>query len=161
VRSAKAEEPPRCRVAGTYVPVCFLTQAKNAQPSETDTLGRCPDTGPDTDTSRALLLRTTFLEKSQLIALMQALASKSKNPCSWQIKCTRIDRQGETMALRIVWRNPIPSNSGDAVERVADDEFGTVYEVRRPGRTLVFEVTYGCRFSRKRRTEVHPVGESA
>jgi hypothetical protein len=65
------------------------------------------------------------------------------------------------MALRIVWRNPIPYNCGAAVERIVDDEFGTVYEVRRPGRTLVFEVTYGCRFSRKRRTEVHPVSESA
>jgi hypothetical protein len=46
------------------------------------------------------------------------------------------------MALRIVWRNPISSNWGDIpVERIADDEFGTVYEVRGPGWTLVFEVT--------------------
>jgi hypothetical protein len=66
------------------------------------------------------------------------------------------------MALRIVWRNPISSNFGDIpVERVADDEFGTVYEVRRPGSTLVFEVTYGCRFSRRRCTGAHHVGESA
>jgi hypothetical protein len=54
------------------------------------------------------------------------------------------------MALRIGWRNPISSNFGDIpVERVADDESGTVYEVRRPGRALVIEVTYGCRFSRR------------
>jgi hypothetical protein len=63
------------------------------------------------------------------------------------------------MALGIVWRNPIPSNCGDIpVERIADYQFGTVYEVRRPGRTLVFEVTYGCRISRRR---VQHVGESA
>ena len=66
------------------------------------------------------------------------------------------------MALGIVWRNQIPFNCGDiSVERIAEDEFGTVYEVRRPGRTLVFEVTYGCRFSRRRRPRVHHVGESA
>jgi hypothetical protein len=66
------------------------------------------------------------------------------------------------MPLRIVWRNPLPSNSGDIpVERIADDEFGTVYQARCPGRTLVFEVTYGCRFSRQRRPRVHHVGESA
>jgi hypothetical protein len=65
------------------------------------------------------------------------------------------------MALRIVWRNPISSNFGDIpVERVADDEFGTVYEVHRRGSTFVFEVTYGCRFSR-RRTGAHHVGEPA
>jgi hypothetical protein len=65
------------------------------------------------------------------------------------------------MALRIVWRNPIPYNCGAAVERIVDDEFGTVYEVRRPGRTLVFEVTYGCRFSRRRHWRAPQVGESA
>ena len=48
------------------------------------------------------------------------------------------------MALGIVWRNQIPFNCGGiSVERIAEDEFGTVYEVRRSGRTLVFEVTYG------------------
>ena len=72
-----------------------------------------------------------------------------------------LDRQGETMALRIVWRNPISSNFGDIpVERVVDDEFGTVYEVRRAGSKLVFEVTYGCGFPR-RRMGAHHVGESA
>jgi hypothetical protein len=66
------------------------------------------------------------------------------------------------MALRIVWRNPIPSNCGDIpMERIAEDEFGTVYEVRCPGRSLVFEVTYGCRFSRQRRPQARHVGESA
>jgi hypothetical protein len=66
------------------------------------------------------------------------------------------------MALRIVWRNPISSNFGDIpVERVADDEFGTVYEVRRARSTLVFEVTYGCRFSWRRCAGAHRVGESA
>jgi hypothetical protein len=31
------------------------------------------------------------------------------------------------MGLRVVWRNPIPSNRGDIpVESIADDEFGTV-----------------------------------
>jgi hypothetical protein len=65
------------------------------------------------------------------------------------------------MALRIVWRNPISSNFGDIpVERVVDDEFGTVYEVRRAGSKLVFEVTYGCGFPR-RRTGAHHIGESA
>jgi hypothetical protein len=60
------------------------------------------------------------------------------------------------MALRIVWRNPISSNWGDIpVERITDNEFGTVYEVRRPGSLLVFEVTYGCRFSRGR-PRAHP-----
>ena len=72
-----------------------------------------------------------------------------------------LDRQGETMALRIVWRNPISSNFGDIpVERVVDDEFGTLYEVRRAGSKLVFEVTYGCGFPR-RRMGAHHVGESA
>jgi hypothetical protein len=66
------------------------------------------------------------------------------------------------MALPIVWRNPMPPNCGDLpVERIADDEFGTVYQVRRPERTLVFEVTYGCRFSRRRRPQAHQIGESA
>jgi hypothetical protein len=60
------------------------------------------------------------------------------------------------MALRIVWRSPIPSNCGDVpVERITDDEFGTVYEVGRPGRTVVFEVTYGCRFYQWRRPRAH------
>jgi hypothetical protein len=37
------------------------------------------------------------------------------------------------MALTIVWRNPIPPNCGDIpVKSIADDEFGTLYEVRRP-----------------------------
>ena len=65
------------------------------------------------------------------------------------------------MGLRIVWRNPIPSNCGDIpVERIIDDESVTVYEVRRPGGSLVFEV-YGCRFSRRGRPRAHHVGESA
>jgi hypothetical protein len=51
------------------------------------------------------------------------------------------------MALRIVWRNSTPSNCEDIpVERIANDEFGTVYEVCRPGMTSVFKVTYGRRF---------------
>jgi len=66
------------------------------------------------------------------------------------------------MALRIVSRNPISSNCGEMrVERIADDEFGTVYEVRRAGGSFVFEVTYGCRFSWRWRPGAHPVGESA
>ena len=66
------------------------------------------------------------------------------------------------MALRIVWRNPLPSNCEDIpVERIADDEFRTVYEVRLPGRTVVFEVTYGCRFARRQPPRAHHVGESA
>jgi hypothetical protein len=66
------------------------------------------------------------------------------------------------MALRIVSRNPNPSNCGDIrVERIVDDEFGTVYEVRRAGRSFVFEVTYGCRFPRRCRPGAYPVGESA
>jgi hypothetical protein len=66
------------------------------------------------------------------------------------------------MALRIVWSNSIPSSCGDIpVERIADDEFGTVYEVRRFGTTLVFEVVYGSRFYRRRRPRAHHVGESA
>jgi hypothetical protein len=64
------------------------------------------------------------------------------------------------MGLRIVWRNPIPSNCGDIpVERIADDESCTVYQVRHPGGPLVFEV-FGCGFSR-RRPRAHHVGESA
>jgi hypothetical protein len=67
------------------------------------------------------------------------------------------------MALRIVSRNPIPSDCGGIrVERIVDDEFGTVYEVRRAGRSVVFEVTYGCRFSSCRwRRGAHHIGESA
>jgi hypothetical protein len=66
------------------------------------------------------------------------------------------------MALGIVWRNQIPFNCGDiSVERIAEDEFGTVYEVRRPGRTLVFEVTYGCRVPRVRLAQAHHAGEAA
>jgi hypothetical protein len=66
------------------------------------------------------------------------------------------------MALGIVWRNPIPSNCGDIpLERIVDDEFGTLYEVHRPGRTLVFEVTYGCRFFQWRLLPAHHFGESA
>ena len=64
------------------------------------------------------------------------------------------------MALGIVWRNQIPFNGGDiSVERIAEDEFGTVYEVRRPGRTLVFEVTYGL--PRVRLARAHHAGEAA
>ena len=67
------------------------------------------------------------------------------------------------MALRIVSRNPIPSNCGDIrMERIVDDEFGTVYEVQRAGSSVAFEVTYGCRFSSWRwRPRAHHVGESA
>jgi hypothetical protein len=66
------------------------------------------------------------------------------------------------MALGIVWRNQIPFNCGDiSVERIAKDEFGTVYEVRRPGRTLVFEVTYGCSLPRVRLARAHHAGEAA
>jgi hypothetical protein len=66
------------------------------------------------------------------------------------------------MALRIVSRNPIPSNCEDIrVERIVVDELGTVYEVRHAGRSFVFEVTYGCRFSWRWRLGSHPVGESA
>jgi hypothetical protein len=66
------------------------------------------------------------------------------------------------MALRIIWRNPIPSNCWDIpVERISDDEFGAVYEAHRPRRTLVFEVTYRCRFSRRRRKRAHRVADSA
>jgi hypothetical protein len=66
------------------------------------------------------------------------------------------------MALRIVSRNQIPSNCGDIrVERIADDELGTVYEVRNAGMSLVFEVTYGCGFSRRCRLGSSHVGESA
>jgi hypothetical protein len=65
------------------------------------------------------------------------------------------------MALGIVWRNQIPFNCGDiSVERIAEDEFGTVYEVRRPGRMSVFEVTYGCRLPRVRLARAH-AGEAA
>ena len=65
------------------------------------------------------------------------------------------------MALGIVWRNQIPFNwGGISVERIAKDEFGTVYEVRRPGRTLVFEVTYRCRLPRVRLARAH-AGEAA
>ena len=66
------------------------------------------------------------------------------------------------MALRIVWRNSISPNFGRIpVERIADDEFGTRYEVRRQERTLVLEVTYGCKSSRCRRRPAHRVSESA
>jgi len=64
------------------------------------------------------------------------------------------------MALGIVWRNQIPFNCGGiSVERIVEDEFGTVYEVRRPGRTLVFEVTYGL--PRVRVARAHHAGEAA
>jgi hypothetical protein len=66
------------------------------------------------------------------------------------------------MGLTIVWRNPIPSNCEDIpVERIADDDSSTVYEVRRPGGMAVFEVTHGCKFARRRPPWVHHVGESA
>jgi hypothetical protein len=66
------------------------------------------------------------------------------------------------MALRIIWRNTIPSNRGDIpVERIADNELGAVYETLRPRRALVFEVTYRCRFSRRRRKRAHRVADSA
>lgn len=66
------------------------------------------------------------------------------------------------MALSIVWHNPIPSDCEDIpVERIADDESSTVYEVRRPGRKVVFEVTYGCKFARRQLLRCPHVGESA
>lgn len=48
------------------------------------------------------------------------------------------------MALKIVWRNPIPPAKRERrVEPVAVDEFGAVYAVQTADRTAAFEVILG------------------
>ena len=48
------------------------------------------------------------------------------------------------MALKIVWRNPLPlSGTERGLQRIRSDQFGAVYAVTGPDLTREFEVILG------------------